>query len=52
MVLMGVDDALLCFGASSRSAVRVGDETENLFSATIAAQMWLLIDIERCVDCE
>ena len=29
-----------------------GDETENLFSATLVAQMWLLIDIERCVGCK
>jgi hypothetical protein len=52
MVLMGVDDALLCFGASSRSAVRVGDETENLFSVTIFLHMWLPNNIACCVDCE
>jgi hypothetical protein len=52
MVLMGVDDALLCFGASSRSAVRVGDETENLFSVTLVAQMWLPKYIARCADCD
>jgi len=52
MVLMDVDDALLCFGTSSRSAQRWGDETENLFSATIVAQMRLLKDIARRVDCK